>query len=135
MSPETAATKTTAGNYLVSAFLPFLLATILLFIVFAVVFWLLKNSGKMRSKGDFFSVLASQPVDRFSNIHLIRYLNEFYVIITTANNVRILQRIEEPESKEHLNLKYTHRKVSPFLSAFNKKVFEEELKKIDRLSE
>jgi len=135
MPTEVVATKTTAGSFLVSAFLPFIFATLLLFVVLAVVLWLTKHTGKARAKGDFFFILASQPVDRFSNIHLIRFLNEFYVVITSNGNIRVLHHIDEPESKEHLNLQYTHRRVSPFLSAFNKKVFEEELKKMDNLSE
>lgn len=86
-------------------------------------------------KGNFFSILATQPLDRFSNIHLIRYLNEFFVIVTTNASVTIMQHIVEAETKEHLNLKYTVRKTSPFLSAFNKKVFEEEIRKMENLSE
>lgn len=54
MPTEVVATKTTAGSFLVSAFLPFIFATLLLFVVLAVVLWLTKHTGKARAKGDFF---------------------------------------------------------------------------------
>jgi len=119
-----------AGN-LFGAFLPFLLAAIFIFAVLYFVYWLLKNGKGIKSKGDFFSLLASQTIDQFSNIHLIKYADNFYVILTSQGSIKILEKIEDEGKKEELNLKYASSRHSAFNKILNRKIFEDQIKRLD----
>lgn len=124
-----------AGGSFFASFLPFLIATLLLFGTLFVIYWFLKKGNMMRSKGDFFHVLASQPLDRLSTIHLIRFANEFFVIVTTSGHIRVVHRFSESEDKEMLNLQFQKRKISPFMATLNRKVFDEQVKKLDAMDD
>ncbi len=121
------------GSSLVAAFFPFLLAAILIFGVFFLVYWLLKSNSSVKTKGDFFKVLASQPLDRFSNIHLIKYMNAYYIIVTTGGSSNLIEKIEDPGSIEQIDLKYSSRKSSAFSNILNRKLFEQQIKKLDSM--
>ncbi len=136
MATETIAeTSTKAGMDLVGTFLPFLIATLLLFGILFLVYWLLKKSNLTRNKGDFFHVLASQPLDRLSSIHLVRFTKEFFVVGTANGHISVIHRFTDPEDKEMLNLQFQKRKISPFMATLNRKVFDEQVKKLDAMDE
>jgi flagellar biogenesis protein FliO len=120
-----------AGN-LFGAFLPFLLAAIFIFVVLYLVYWFLKNGKGMKKKGDYFTLLASQTIDQFANIHLIKYADNFYVILTSQGSIKVLEKIEDEKRKEELNLKYASSKNSAFNKILNRKIFEDQLKRLDK---
>ncbi len=132
MSTSTTITNPSQAGNLFGAFLPFLLAAIILFVILYLVYWLLKNGKGLKSKGNFFVVLASQTLDQFSNIHLIKYSDIYYVILTTHGSVTVLEKIEGEEETEELNLKFASSKRSPFNSILNRKIFEDQLKRLDK---
>ncbi|HPE69143.1 MAG TPA: flagellar biosynthetic protein FliO [Thermotogota bacterium] len=134
MSTSTIHAGSEAGGSVFSAFLPFLFATIAIFVVLFLVYWFLKSPGRSRGKGQFFEVVASQPLDRYSNIHLVRYLGKFLVTLTTSGSVSVVEIIDDETTVEQLQIRFSSRKTSPFMAAFNKKVFEDQIKRMDRLS-
>lgn len=77
-------------------------------------------------------MLSSQTIDQFSNIHLIKYADNFYVILTSQGSIKILEKIEDEEKKEELNLKYASSKHSAFNKILNRKIFEDQMKKLDK---
>lgn len=120
-----------AGN-LFGAFLPFLLAAIFIFVILYLVYWMLKNGKGIKSKGDFFLLLASRTIDQFANIHLIKYADNFYVVLTSQGSIKILEKIEDEKKKEELNLKYASSKNSAFNKILNRKIFEDQMKRLDK---
>jgi len=112
--------------------LPFLLAAIFIFVILYLVYWLLKNGKGIKIKSDFFTLLASQTIDQFANIHLIKYADNFYVILTSQGSIKILEKIEDEKRKEELKLKYASTKNSAFNKIINRKIFEDQLKRLDK---
>jgi len=135
MSTGTVLSDSGAGADIYSAFLPFILSSIFIFIVFFLVYWLLKNAGRVKGKGNFFQIIASQPIDRFSNAHLIKLLEGYYIVLTTSSQVTILEKICEKEKVEELNLKFSKRNSSSFLSVFNKKLFDDQIQRLKNISD
>ncbi|HRW34298.1 MAG TPA: flagellar biosynthetic protein FliO [Thermotogota bacterium] len=132
MSTNTTVTNGIQAGNLFEAFLPFLLAAIFLFAVLFLVYWLLKNGKGIKAKGGFFTLLASQAIDQFSNIHLIKYSNHFYVIITSQGAIKVLEKIEDENEIEELNLKYASSRHSAFNKILNRKIFEDQLNRLDQ---
>ncbi|HOO34277.1 MAG TPA: flagellar biosynthetic protein FliO [Thermotogota bacterium] len=131
MSTDTTAAAGIGSVNVLSAFMPFLLAAIFIFIVLYLVYWMLKNNKGLKSKGNFFKILASQSIDQHTNIHLIKYLESYFVLITTQGNVEVLERIDDEEIKEELNLKFISSRNSAFSNILNRKIFEDQIKKMD----
>lgn len=132
MSTNTTISNQSQAGSLFGSFLPFLLAAIFIFVILYLVYWLLKNGKGLKSKGSFFVVLASQTLDQFSNIHLIKYSDIYYVILTTHGSVTVLEKIEGEEETEELDLKFASSKRSPFNNILNRKIFEDQLKRLDK---
>jgi flagellar biogenesis protein FliO len=86
----------------------------------------------MKKKGNYFTLLASQTIDQFANIHLIKYADNFYVILTSQGSIKVLEKIEDEKRKEELNLKYASSKNSAFNKILNRKIFEDQLKRLDK---
>jgi flagellar biogenesis protein FliO len=135
MSTDTSAAAGISGGNIISAFMPFLFAALIIFIVLYAVYWMLKNNKGLKTKGNFFKVMASQTIDQFTNIHLIKYMEFYYVIITSQGNVEVLERINDEEIKEELNLKFMSSKSSAFSNILNRKIFEDQIKKLDNFSD
>jgi len=133
MATSTQINAVNGGGSLVAAFLPFLLAAIIIFGVFFFVYWMLKKGSTVKTKGSFFSILASQPLDRFSNIHLLKYMGNYYIIITSGGNATLIEKIEDSESVEQIDLKFASRKSSAFSSILNRKIFEQQINKLDNM--
>jgi flagellar biogenesis protein FliO len=131
MSTDTTAAAGMGDVNVLGAFMPFLVAALFIFIVLYLVYWMLKHNKGLKSKGDFFKILASQSIDQFTNIHLIKYLEYYYVITTSQGNVEILEKIDDTEIKEELNLKFMSSKNSAFSNILNRKIFEDQIKKLD----
>ena len=112
--------------------MPFLLAAIFIFVILYLVYWMLKNGKGIKSKGDFFLLLASRTIDQFANIHLIKYADNFYVVLTSQGSIKILEKIEDEKKKEELNLKYASSKNSAFNKILNRKIFEDQMKRLDK---
>lgn len=132
MSTSTNVTNGIQAGNLFGAFLPFLLAAIFIFAILYLVYWLLKNGKGIKSKGDFFLLLASQTIDQFANIHLIKYADNFYVILTSQGSIKILEKIEDEKKKEEINLKFANSKHSAFNKILNRKMFEDQIKRLDQ---
>ena len=59
-------------------------------------------------------------------------MSHFYVIITSQGAIKILERIEDENEKEELNLKYASTKHSAFNKILNRKIFEDQLNRLDQ---
>ncbi|MFP4461408.1 MAG: flagellar biosynthetic protein FliO [Thermotogota bacterium] len=132
MSTSTNVTNGIQAGNLLEAFLPFLLAAIIIFVVLYFVYWMLRNGKGIKSKGNFFTLLASQSIDQFANIHLIKFAEDFYVILTSQGSIKVLEKIEDENKKEELNLKYASSKHTAFNKILNRKIFEDQIKRLDK---
>ena len=134
MDSGSTATNIGAGNVF-GAFLPFVLAAIIIFIVLFLIYWLLKGKPGVKTKGGFFEVLASQVIDQHNNIHLIKYLERYYIIISSAGSAQVIEEIQDKSEKEQIDLKFAEKGKSPFSKILNKKVFEDQIKRLDKISD
>jgi len=134
METSSTATNIGAGNVL-GAFLPFILAAVLLFAALFLVYWLMRGKQGMKSKGDFFQTVATHVLDQHTNIHLIKYIDRYYVILSSAGAVKVVEKIDDPKEREQIDLKYAESNKSPFSKILNKKVFEDQIKRLDRISD